>query len=154
MPVFKVPWLVPTGSTGQTQALFAAATDPSSNRAETSPVQLELGMRPSELLTPLPGQGEETRSLALRPDGLGLATHGPYIRLFRIQETGSLLLGSLPLGEREAAVAATFVGSLALVAIESTAGQTAPTAEPTRVVVIDVANTSIPIRRARSTCRT
>ncbi|MHB8876676.1 MAG: Ig-like domain-containing protein, partial [Myxococcaceae bacterium] len=149
-PLYKLPWLPPTGKVGQRVTLSASGADPSSNVGASEPVQVELGLRPSSTLVPFMARlGTELSSLTVRDDGMALVTastigdfpEGHGARLLLLKSTGPTALGAFSLPGPP--TASTLAGTLALVATDT---QTLHTGQivPPALSVFDVSNTSLP----------
>ncbi|MBI5549624.1 MAG: IPT/TIG domain-containing protein, partial [Deltaproteobacteria bacterium] len=147
---YRVSWLAPTDAPGSARTMRAAGSDTSGNRGESEQVGVELGLNVSPpLYRPLVLESHHhLHALAVRADGLGIAATSDWgsppvrgaMRLFRVQESGILDLGSLEL--EWAPVAGAFAGNLALVVTKP-----ASSVEDAQLLVIDVANPSVPVLR-------
>ncbi|HVE86840.1 MAG TPA: Ig-like domain-containing protein, partial [Myxococcales bacterium] len=146
-PLYRLPWLVPSGRAGQLAALHTTASDPSNNVGQSQEVQVELGLRPAHLFRPFPLDSPSVTlsALASRTDGqtlvagqgLGTVPTGHAASLIFATEGGLTGLGQVPLPGP--AVGAVLLGNLGLVASRPT---TAPDGTPVDplLTILDLPN--------------
>ncbi len=157
-PIFRYPWLTPTGAGGTYRTIQARATDTSSNVGESQTVKVELGLRRKSLwVNPPVGEGgpPPLGAFAARDDGLLLLGRDLYpvpnkkiteLEFGRALEAGLQELVTVQVDGPTVTGAFHTMGGRRLALVTATASDLDTRVAAPSLVVFDIADLSLPQR--------